>query len=117
VKARDVEEKLSHCRKRVITLRELHQMHVAVIDRIAEIREIIFTASLTLSLTRQLQKKGCLADEIERDVRERDVLLENRTMPAPLRETMTEHESIVAKSEEVLKEVVGQNPLRPRGIL
>jgi hypothetical protein len=38
-------------------------------------------------------------------------------MPAPLRQTMAEHESIVAESQEILKEIVGQNPLRPRGIL
>jgi hypothetical protein len=38
-------------------------------------------------------------------------------MPAPLGKTMTKYEAIVAESQEILKEVVGQNPLRPRGIL
>jgi hypothetical protein len=30
---------------------------------------------------------------------------------------MAKHQAIVAESQEVLKEIVGQNPLRPRGIL
>ena len=30
---------------------------------------------------------------------------------------MAKNEAIVAESQEILKEVVGQNPLRPRGIL
>jgi hypothetical protein len=38
-------------------------------------------------------------------------------MSAPLRQTMPKHEAIVAESQEVLIEMVAQNPLRPRGIL
>lgn len=57
-----------------------------------------------------------LAEEIERDVGERDVLLENWSVPTPLGEAMPENEPVVAEAKTVLEERI-QNPFSPRGIL
>jgi hypothetical protein len=35
----------------------------------------------------------------------------------PLGQAMSENEAVIAKSQQVLKEIVAQKPLRPRGIL
>ena len=77
-------------------------MSVAIVDRFAKIREIIFTSSFAFDFACELEKKRRLADQVESDVRQRDVFFEYRTMSAPLRETMTEHQSVVAESEEIL---------------
>jgi hypothetical protein len=36
---------------------------------------------------------------------------------APLRQSVAEHEPVIAESQQVLEEVVAQKPFRPRGIL
>ena len=114
-----VEEKLSHDGERVVPIGKFDQMSVAIVDRLTEIREIIFASSLSFDLTSELEKEGRLADQVESDVRERDVLFENRPVSAPLRQTMTKNETIVAESEEIFGECggVGQKPFSPRGIL
>jgi len=115
--AEDVEEELAHDRERIVAFRQLDEVNVPIVDRLAEIREIVFTSTFAFGFTRELEVERCLSDEVERDVRESNVLLENRTVPAPLRQPVAEHEAVVAESQQVLEKVVAQKPLRPRGIL
>ena len=117
--AEHVEQELPHDRERVITVRELYHLHIPVVDRLAEIRERIFAPSLSFDFAGELEEQRRLTDQVESDVRKRDILFENRPMPAPLRKTMTMYETIIAKAEEILGECRGetQKPFSPRGIL
>ena len=45
-----------------------------------------------------------MADQIERHIRQSDVLLQYRRVAAPLRETVAEDQTIIAESERVLEE-------------
>ena len=68
----------------------------------------------------ELEEVRRLADEIERDVGQRDVLLENRRMPTPLRQSMTENESIVAEAKKILEPIrvcPRHQTFTPRGTL
>src|SRR5206468_11966917 len=80
---------------------------VTVVDRVSKIRERVGISSFALDGPSAAEKQRGLTDEIERDVGERDVFLENRRMPAPLREAVAEHEPVIAKSEEVFEERFG----------
>ena len=52
------------------------------------------------------QEQRRLTEEIERDVGERDVLLENGRVSAPLAQPVTEHEPVVAEAQQQLELVV-----------
>ena len=73
-------------------------MSVAVVDRFTEIRERILASAFPFDFTGKLEEKRRLADQIESDVRQRDVFFEYRTMSAPLRKTVTENQTVVAES-------------------
>ena len=79
-----VEQKLSDDRAGVIAVRQLDQLDVAILDRVAEVSERILIPPLPFDLAGETEKIRCLADEIERDVGKRDVLFEHRPVPAPL---------------------------------
>src|SRR5688572_17034628 len=97
-------QELPRRREREIATRQLHDLRVAELDTLAKIRERVSRSPLPFDLTRQLEKQVRLADQVERGIRQRDVLLEDRTMAAPLGRAMTEDESVVAESEEVFAE-------------
>ncbi len=87
-----------------VAVRQLDQADVAELDRVAEIRQRVLVAPLPLDLAGQLQEARRLPDEVERDVGERDVLLEDRPVPAPLRQPVPEHQPIIAEPEQVLEQ-------------
>ena len=102
--------------------------HVAELDRVAEVRQRVLVAPLPFDLAGALQEQRRLADEVERDVGERDVLLEDRRVPAPLGQPVAQHEPVVAEPQQILEIVVRRRwrashrrrrhrPRTPRGTL
>src|SRR4051794_35794016 len=111
----DAEEELPDDGDGEVALRQLDEQRVSELHGIAQIRECIGVAPLSLDLCRKPEQERRLADEVERDVRQRDVLLEDRRMAAPLGETMAEDEPIVAETKQILE---GRVHMRiPRGTL
>ena len=127
--AYDVEQELARDREREVALRQLDELAVAELNDLAKIRERIFVAPLPFHLAGETQEHRRLAEEIERDVRRRDVFLEDRTVAAPLAQPMAEHEPVVAEAQEILEQRVGRfarrrhdrrrrhTPRTPRGTL
>ena len=107
----NAEEELAHDREPEVAVRQLDEQHVAVVDGVAEIRERVLVASLPFDLARELEKQRRFADQVERDVGERDVLLEDRPVAAPLGQPMAEHEPVVGEAEEIGEE---RRTRRPR---
>src|SRR5262249_18707118 len=68
------EQQLADDREGKVAFRQLDHQQVAVVDRVSEIRERVFRAILAFYLAGELEQKRRLTDQIERDVRERDVL-------------------------------------------
>ena len=97
------EEELPNDREAEIALRQLDHQRVPEVDRVAEIRERVLVATLPFHLAGELEQQRRLADQVERDVGERDVLLEDRPVAAPLRQPMAEHQPVVAEAEQVLE--------------
>src|SRR5688572_14744987 len=89
------DEKLSRNGERKITTRQLDDQRVPELDGLAEISECICVLPLSLRLPCQPEEQVRLADEVERHVGERDVLLEDRSMTAPLGQAMTQDQAIV----------------------
>src|SRR4029079_8921704 len=90
----DAEQKLPDDGEAEITLGELQHQRVAKVDRVAEIGERVLVSSLPFHGRRELEEQARLADQVERDVGEGDVLLEDRSMAAPLGQPVSEHESV-----------------------
>ncbi len=121
--AERVEEKLAGNRISEVPDRELGETHIPERDGVAKVGEIVGSSSRALGFPGELQRARRLADEVERDVRQRDVLLQNRPVAAPLGETMAEYEPVVANAQQIFGESSllvlrrNQNPLSPRGTL
>jgi hypothetical protein len=101
-----VEEELPHHRVTEVALRLLDQQAIAVLHALAEVGERVLVAPRALDLAREPEDRRRLPDEVERDVGRRDVLLEDRSVPRPLRHPVPEHETVVAEPEQVLEECI-----------
>jgi len=66
-----------------------------------------------LDLSGQREELTRLADAVQREIRERDVLFDDRRVTAPLREPVTQHEPIVAEPEQKLEQL-GAHSFAPR---
>ena len=110
-----------------IAPRQLHDLEVPEAALVAPVGERVFVPARSFDLPRQPQEHRGVAQEIERHVGERDVLFENRPVPAPLGGAVAEDEPIVAESEQVLEQrraaggradgPVTQKTFTPRGVL
>jgi hypothetical protein len=104
-----------------IALRKFHDERIPVVDRLAEVRQSVLVTPLPFHLAGQVEEVVGLADEVERDVGERDVFLENGGMSTPFGEPVAEDEAVVTQPQEVLEEVgaclVTQNTRTPVGTL
>ena len=49
-----------------------------------------------------LVQQACLADVVEADIGQRQVLFQNRTMPTPLGIALTQHDRVVGQMEQVI---------------
>ena len=70
---------------------------------VAEIGELVGVAPLALDLARERQPEPRLADQVEGDVGEGDVLLQHRGVAAPFGQAVAEHEAAVAQAQQVLE--------------
>jgi hypothetical protein len=105
MKAEDIEQELPDDRERKVAFRKLDNLKISKLDRFAKVGEGIRVPSLAFYFAGKAQIKRALSDQIERDVGERNVLLENRPVPAPLGESVPEHQTVVTQSQEILEQV------------
>jgi hypothetical protein len=88
-------EELARRREGEVATRQLHDQRVPELGAFAEIRERIGGPSLSFFPARELEQQVGLANEVERDVRKRDVLFEDWPVAAPFGETMAVYQAIV----------------------
>ncbi len=55
---------------------------------------------MPIDLRRSFQQEGRLTEQVEGDVRKRDVLLEDRTVAAPLGKPVTENQSVIPVTKQ-----------------
>jgi hypothetical protein len=67
---------------------------------VAQEGERIFVAAAPFDLAGQREQQPRLADEVERDVGERDVLLDHRAVAAPLRQPLAEDQRGVGDAQQ-----------------
>src|SRR2546423_14749854 len=107
----DAEQELPSDGEGEVAFGKLDEQRVSVVDAVTQKREGVGVAIGVLGRRGVREQEIRLAYEIEGDVRERDVLLENRRMAAPFGQTMAEHQAIVAETHEVLDEVGNRGSL------
>ena len=81
-----------------ITIFVFDQQKVAELHGFTHIGEVILAAIAAIRLACQTQEDAGVANVVEGDVGERDVLFEHRPMAAPFRQTVAEDEVAIAKS-------------------
>src|SRR6188768_244050 len=96
-----IEQELANDRVAEVAVRLLDQRQVEVLRLLAPIRERILAATLALELARVRQEEPSLAEEVERDVREPEILLERRRVPDPFAEPLREHQVRVGQPQDV----------------
>jgi hypothetical protein len=99
-----VEEELAHQRVAEVAVRALDEEQVAEVPGVAEVGEVVGGAALALDLGGEAEPELGLADQVERDVGERDVLLERGGVAAPFGDAVAEDEGGVADAEEGFEE-------------
>src|SRR5712692_6020304 len=82
----------------------LDQQDVAEIVGVAQIGERILVAALALDRAGISVERARLADEVERDIAQRQLLLEQRRMADPFREAVAEDERVVGEPQRVREE-------------
>ena len=91
------EQHIAQRGKRKIALGQFQHREIAILSRIATIGDGILIASVGLDASRVAQQQTCLADQVQRHVRQRDVFFQHRAVAAPFRQTMTQHQRVVAQ--------------------
>jgi hypothetical protein len=84
---------------REIPVRLLNEQRVTERARIAQEREVVGAPAFSFNLARQAELEFGLADQVERDIGERDVFFEDRRMPAPGADAMGEDRRLIAHAE------------------
>src|SRR5690606_33138417 len=99
-------EQMPHDGLREVTIRLLDQQHVTPVRRVAKIGERVLVAS-RLSGVAALDLPGIgvggsrLADQVEREIAEREILLEHRRVADPFRYAMTEDQRVIGEPQRV----------------
>jgi hypothetical protein len=101
-----VEQELAQDRAPEIAVGLFDQQEVPEIPGIAQEGEVIGAAPLPLDLSGQAQPHLRLADQVERGVGERDILLQHRRMTAPFADPVAEDQRVVPHPQEELEQVV-----------
>ena len=89
---------------REVAVRPLDELQVAEVALVAQVGEVVLGAAGALDLAGVGQQGARLAEQVERDVGQRDVLLELRRAGDPLAEPLGEDERVVAEPEGVRRE-------------
>ena len=95
-------EQLAHYGGGKVAVRLLDQQHVAVGMLVAQEGEVVLVAPLALDDAGMSVEQPRLANEVERQIGERDVLLQHRRVTRPLRQPVPEHQRIVGKAQRVV---------------
>ena len=98
-------EQLAHHGGGEVAVRLLDQQQVGVGMLVAQVGERILVASLAFDLAGIGVEQPRLPDQVERQVGERDVLLQHRRLARPFRQPMAEDQRIVGKAEEQFEQI------------
>ena len=99
-----VEQELAHQRVAEVAVRALDEQQVAEVPGVAQVGEVVGGAALALDLGGEAEPHLRLADQVERDVGEGDVLLERGGVAAPFGDAVAEDQGRVADAEQGLEE-------------
>ena len=94
----------------------LHQLHVEELVRVAQEGELVLVASIPADGDGVAIERTRLSDQVERDVGERNVLLQRRRATRPLGEAMPQHQRVVGEAQQVEVVRIAEMRLPWRGL-
>ena len=84
---------------------KLDELHVAVRVLVAQECELVLARGPSPSTSpAYVSHSRALAEQVEADVGQRDVLLQHRAVPDPLAEPLREDDVVVAEAQQVLEQ-------------
>ena len=98
-----IDQELAHDRLPEIAVRLLDQAQVQEVLRIAQESEIVFAAPAAFQLRGIRQQVARLAEQVEPDVGERQVLFERGRMTDPFAETLRQDQARVADAQRIAR--------------
>ncbi len=81
-----------------VPVRLLREDRVQVVAVFAQQRELVLAAAATLDLAGVGEQQPRLTDQVERDIREPQVLLDRRRVPDPFAQALSEHQARVRRA-------------------
>ena len=84
-----------------VAVRLLGERQVHELGRVAQEGQLVLVAAAALELAGVGQQQARLADQIEREVGEPQVLFERRRVPDPFAEALAEHQRGIAEAQHV----------------
>ena len=81
-----------------IAIRALHQQAIAILTITTQIGELVLVAPFALYRAGIGVECSRLADQVQRDVWQRQILLEHRCVTAPFRDPVPEHQVVIAEA-------------------
>src|SRR4051794_33356052 len=102
-----VEQELPRHGEGKIAISLLEQQEIAKFPDVPQIGELVSVALPGLYLAGEGQPQLRLTDQVERHIRERQILLKNWPVPAPFGHAMAENEAIVAQPQDTFEQRIG----------
>jgi hypothetical protein len=102
-----VEIELARDRHREVAVRLLEEQQVAEGAGIAQVRELVLVAAAAFDLARERQPHPRLAEQVERDIADGELLLDRRTVADAFGQPVAEDEAVVAQAQQVIDQRIG----------
>ncbi len=99
-----IEVKLPRSRHAVIAIRLLDQQNISEIACVTQKRQLVFIAARTVHLACVRQPKPRVTQQIERNIRQRNIFFEHRPVAAPLRQALAEDQAVIPEAQEIFKQ-------------
>ena len=80
---------------REVTVFLFDQMHIAKVSFGTQISEVVFTAADRLDAACVVEQRASLTEQVERDVRQRNVFFDLGSSRGPLRQPLRQNERVV----------------------
>jgi hypothetical protein len=96
------EQEVAQDRPSEVAVRQLDDREVAELGLVAQERELVLVAPPAFQSAGMREQQARLADQVQRDVRQRDVLLDHGPVAAPLGEPLPEDERRIRDAHHVL---------------
>src|SRR5581483_1120390 len=98
-----VEKELPRRRRRIIPIRLLNQQYISKRTGIPQERQLVFIPPRAFYFGGIRKPETGLPQQIKRDIRQRNIFFEYRTVATPLRQSLAQNQTVIAEAQQVVE--------------